>query len=73
MLKYLSKPKKCPHHYTHPYATILIENWDNIKDVQESLGNSNYRTTMDTYQHIIEKMRNQTVKIFDEAIGRQII
>lgn len=39
----------------HTYATLLIENGANMKDVQKMLGHSKLATTMDTYTHATEK------------------
>lgn len=56
------------HSLRHTHATILIENGANIKDIQKRLGHSKLATTMDTYAHVTEKMKNDTVDIFEKAI-----
>ena len=48
--------------------TMLIENGANIKDVQERLGHTDIKITMNTYSHVTPKMRKQTVDIFEKAI-----
>ncbi|MGO0916574.1 tyrosine-type recombinase/integrase, partial [Clostridioides difficile] len=43
--------------------TVLLENGANIKDIQNRLGHSQLSTTMDTYSHVTDKMKNETVDI----------
>lgn len=43
-------------------GTLLIENGANIKDVQERLGHTDIQTTLTTYTHNTEVMKQQTVK-----------
>ena len=56
------------HMLRHTHATLLIENGANMKDVQERLGHTDIRITMNTYAHVTPKMRKQTVDIFENAI-----
>lgn len=74
-LKHLSqvvnKQLKIPfsfHSLRHTHATILIEAGANMKDVQERLGHSRLSTTMDTYSHVTDKMKRDTVDIFENII-----
>lgn len=50
---------------SHDHATILLEAGANIKDIQKRLKHSKSATTMDTYSHVTEKMKSNTVDIFD--------
>lgn len=54
------------HDLRHTHATLLIEGGALIKDVQERLGHSNIGTTMNIYVDNTEKMREQTVEIFEK-------
>ncbi|HCQ5569837.1 TPA: tyrosine-type recombinase/integrase [Clostridioides difficile] len=45
--------------------TMLLENGTNIKDIQHILGHAKTSTIMDTYLHVTNNMRNQTVNIFE--------
>ncbi|HGM3509473.1 TPA: tyrosine-type recombinase/integrase [Clostridioides difficile] len=49
-------------------ATMLLENGTNIKDIQHILGHTKISTTMDTYSHVTNNMRNQTVNIFESVV-----
>lgn len=53
------------HSLRHTHATLLLENGANFKDIQKRLGHSKLATTMDTYSHVTNKMKNQTVNIFE--------
>ena len=57
------------HSLRHTHATILIENGANIKDVQERLGHADIHTTMNIYVHNTDKIKNETVDIFEKAAG----
>lgn len=54
------------HSLRHTHATMLIENGANMKDVQERLGHALLTTTMDTYTHVTDDMKNNTVNIFEK-------
>ena len=54
------------HSLRHTHATLLLENGANIKDIQKRLGHSKLATTMDTYSHVTDKMKNNTVNIFEK-------
>ena len=56
------------HSLRHTHATFLIEAGANVKDVQERLGHTNIETTLNTYVHNTDKMKSQTVDIFEKII-----
>ena len=56
------------HFLRHTHATMLIEAGANIKEVSRRLGHDNLATTMDIYSHVTEKMKNETVDIFEKII-----
>lgn len=58
------------HSLRHTHATILIENGAEIKDVQLRLGHANIETTYNTYVHHTEKMSNNSVEIFENAVNQ---
>lgn len=56
------------HSLRHTHATMLLENGANIKDIQSRLGHNRISTTMDVYSHSTDKMKNETVDIFDSIV-----
>lgn len=77
-LKYLSKVVNYElcinfsfHSLRHTHATMLLEAGANIKDIQKRLGHSKIATTMDTYSHVTEKMKNDTVDIFESLVAKK--
>lgn len=59
------------HSLRHTHATMLLEAGANIKDIQKRLGHSKLATTMDTYSHVTEKMKNDTVDIFESLVAKK--
>lgn len=61
------------HSLRHTHATILVENGAPIKDVQKRLGHEKIETTLQTYVHDTEDMREASVEIFEHAVSGQKI
>ena len=59
------------HSLRHTHATMLLEAGANIKDIQKRLGHSKLATTMDTYSHVTQKMKNDTVDIFESLVAKK--
>lgn len=59
------------HSLRHTHATMLLESGANIKDIQERLGHSKLATTMDTYSHVTNKMKNDTVNILENILAKK--
>jgi integrase len=53
------------HSLRHTHETILVENSANIKWIQERLGHSDIKTTLNQYVHNTESMKNESVDIFE--------
>lgn len=51
------------HSFRHTHATMLIEHGLNIKAVQERLGHSNVKTTLDIYAEATRKSQEQTKEV----------
>lgn len=55
------KFKVTMHSFRHTHATMLLENGLNIKAVQDRLGHSSVKTTLDVYSEVTEKMQKETL------------
>ncbi len=56
------------HSFRHTHATMLLENGAKPKEIQRRLGHSRLATTMDTYAHVTQKMKKETVDIFEQML-----
>ncbi|MBR5509759.1 MAG: tyrosine-type recombinase/integrase, partial [Lachnospiraceae bacterium] len=63
----------CPdlrfHDLRHSFATISIENGDDIKTVSENLGHATVAFTLDVYGHVTDKMKKQSADRMQEYIA----
>lgn len=57
------------HALRHTHATLLIFNGENIKVISERLGHKNISTTLDTYTHVMEDMKNATANLLDNIFN----
>ena len=61
------------HDLRHSYATISIQNGDDIKTVSESLGHATVAFTLDVYGHVTDKMKRDSAdrmqKFIDSISG----
>ena len=53
-------PGACVHDLRHTYATISLQQGDNVKTVQENLGHHDAAFTLNVYGHVSEKMRQDS-------------
>lgn len=58
------------HSLRHTHATMLLEAGANMKDIQFRLGHSKLATTMDTYSHVTDNLKKDTVDILESVIAR---
>lgn len=57
------------HSFRHTHATLLLENGAIDKAIQERLGHSRISTTIDTYSHLTNKTKKETVDIFEKLVS----
>lgn len=65
----LGNPLFHSHCLRHTHGTILAENGANPKTVMERLGHKDIQTTMNTYVFNTDKMQQDAVDIFEQAIS----
>ena len=58
------------HDLRHSFATISLENGEDIKTVSENLGHATVAFTMDTYAHVTEAMKKRSGERMQEFIER---
>ncbi len=56
------------HSLRHTHATMLMENGAKVKDIQARIGHSRSAITIDTYSHLTQKMQDETIDIFEQAM-----
>ncbi len=58
------------HALRHTYTTNLLSNGAQPKDVQELLGHSDVRTTMNVYAHSTREAKRTSAKLLDKVVGQ---
>jgi site-specific recombinase XerD len=58
------------HELRHTFASTLVLNGADIKDVQELMGHSDIRITLNTYTHSTSCSRKHAAAIFEKAIAK---
>lgn len=56
------------HDLRHTYATLALQNGDDIKTVSEALGHTNIATTANIYAHVTDKMRQESANRMEKLI-----
>ena len=57
------------HDLRHTYATLSIQNGDDIKTVSDSLGHATVAFTLDVYGHVTEKMKKDSANRMQSYIN----
>lgn len=61
--------RKCRFHdLRHTFASILLNEGESMKVIQELLGHSTITTTMDIYSHVAKETKEKSVKVIERAI-----
>ena len=50
------------HDLRHSFATLMLEQGENPKVVQEILGHSQISLTLDTYSHVLPNIQEEAVR-----------
>lgn len=58
-----------PHGFRHTHCSILFEAGASIKEVQDRLGHSDIKTTMNIYAHVSEKKKEETALKFAQYMS----
>ncbi|QSB10855.1 site-specific integrase [Lysinibacillus fusiformis] len=66
--KYNLKPITT-HGLRHTHCSLLFEAGANIKEVQDRLGHSDIKTTMDIYTHLTQEAKSETIRKFDNYLN----
>ena len=56
------------HSFRHTYATMLLSAGANVKVVQKRLGHKKVDLALDTYTHVTEEMRKETLGILNKKV-----
>lgn len=66
---YMQLPQITFHGLRHTHATLLILNGENVKVVSERLGHKDITTTLNTYTHVMQEMKNNTADLLDDIFN----
>jgi integrase len=69
MLKHAGLPPMRLHNLRHSHATLLLSAGVHPKVVQERLGHSSIRTTLDTYSAVVPGLQEAAAQKFDEFLS----
>lgn len=65
IFKKVDLPKITTHGLRHTHCSLLFEAGASIKEVQERLGHTDVKTTMDIYTHVTKKTKASTIDKFE--------
>ena len=69
IVRKMGLPQTRFHDLRHTFATISLENGDDIKTVSEMLGHATTTFTMDIYGHVSDRMRKQSASRMEAYIN----
>ena len=69
IIKKYNLKKITMHGFRHSHCSLLFEMGTPIQVVQDRLGHTNIKTTMDIYTHVTEKQRDDIAENFAKHIG----
>ena len=59
------------HDLRHAYATLMLEDGEELAVISRSLGHSNISTTADVYAHLTPAMLERSAARMDTILGRR--
>jgi integrase len=62
------KKQITPHSFRHTHTSLLIEANVHIKEIQERLGHSDIKTTMDIYAHMTKNIKKESYDKFSNLM-----
>ncbi|MBF6625732.1 site-specific integrase [Aerococcaceae bacterium zg-BR9] len=64
ILKANDLPHITVHGFRHTHCSLLFESGATLKQVQDRLGHTDIKTTMDIYNHVTPKQQDETAELF---------
>lgn len=68
LMNILKKYKITTHGLRHTHCSLLFEAGANLKDVQDRLGHTDSKTTLDIYTHVTQKAKAETIEKFENYL-----
>ena len=56
------------HDLRHFYASMKIEQKDNVKEIQEAMGHASITTTLDIYGHLMPNSRQESADRLEKSL-----
>jgi integrase len=70
VLRQADLPRQQFHDLRHAYATLMLEDGEDLALVSRSLGHSKLSTTADTYGHVTPAMQARVAARMDRILAR---
>lgn len=70
ILKNFNLPRMTIHGFRHTHCSLLFEAGASLKQVQDRLGHTNIKTTMDIYNHVTPKQKDETANLFAQFMAK---